>query len=176
MNRTSRAFRPGASALEPRALLSAAQVAVSAVGTPRLSGRITGQYQGGQDNRAADAPLRVVLAGNGPVLGRSRMTGMLAFGGYRLAGLADVNGSLTLTNGRGSIKIQLSGPGGFEPVSGNRFELDASIVSGTGAYTNVRGIGSAVVAFGGKANRADPTPGPIGGQVAIVLNLQPPIR
>lgn len=176
MKRTSQAFRPGASALEPRALLNAAEITSLAVGMPRLSGRIVGRYQAGQDNRAADAPLRVSLNGNGPLLGRSRMTGMLGFGGFRLAGLADVNGSLTLSNARGSIRIQLSGMGGFEQVPGNRFTLDASIVSGTGAYTNLRGIGTAVVAFGGKANRADPTPGPVGGPLAIALNLQPPIR
>jgi hypothetical protein len=143
------------------------------------SGTLTGKYIAtGEDLRAADAPYEVSLNGAGTIrgLGKVTMTGTLHFGGFRMPNQPDIIGNVTLTNAKGSINVQLTGSGGFRTIPNSRFALDASIVSGTGDYANLRGIGTANAVFGKNVLRSITTPSPIGGSLTLKLNLKPPIR
>ncbi|WP_406694727.1 hypothetical protein V5E97_27110 [Singulisphaera sp. Ch08] len=189
MSQKSRAFRPTANSLESRITMSATTVrplvqpevtslAIENRATA-TSGTLTGRYLAtDQDNRAADAPLEVNLNGAGKIqgLGRSTYTGTLNFGGFRLPNQPDIQGTVKISNAKGSITIQLSGSGGHSQIPNARFALNASIVSGTGAYTNLRGIGTANALFGKNTARSITPPSPIGGTLTLTLNLRPPIR
>ncbi|AGA27866.1 hypothetical protein [Singulisphaera acidiphila] len=189
MSQKSRAFRPAANSLESRITMSATTVrplvqneVTSLATTNRItatSGTLSGRYLAtDQDNRAADAPLQVNLDGSGKIqgLGRSTMTGVLNFGGFGLPNQPDLVGTVKISNAKGSITVQLSGSGGHSQIPNGRFALKASIVSGTGAYTNLRGIGTANALFGKNTARSITTPSPIGGTLTLALNLKPPIR
>lgn len=187
MNRRSRAFRPGATNLEARVVLSTAtvtpEVVLLATAKPAkstaISGVLTGKYIAtGEDLRAADAPYRVDLNGSGQVkgLGKVTMTGAINFGGVQVPNVPDVSGTVTLTNSKGSVTIQLTGSGGYGQIPNRRFGLSASIVSGTGAYSNVRGIGNANALFGPNTIQSVAAPSPIGGSLTLKLNLRPPVR
>lgn len=128
--------------------------------------------------RPADAPLQVGLDGAGTVqsMGQVTMTGSLAFGGFLAPRRPDINGTVTLQNARGSITIRLTGSGGNSQIPDARFRLDASITRGTGIYANLRGIGTANAQFGRNTIRCITAPCPIGGTLALQLNLKPPIR
>jgi len=187
MNRRSRAFRPGATSLETRVVLSTAnvlsEVSLLAATTARPSTVTTGTLAGkyiatGEDLRAADAPYKVDLNGTGNIrgLGKVTMTGALNFGGMQVPNHPDISGTVTLSNDKGSLTIQLTGSGGFRRIPNSRFGLSASIVSGTGAYQNVRGIGNANAHFGPNTIQSVTTPSPIGGSLTLKLNLRAPIR
>ena len=188
MKRTSREFRPGPDGLESRVALSAATSTTplsAAVASMVAAGRqvVTGTVRGGYfapepDNRAADAPLQVLVNGAGTVhrLGRVTMTGTLHFGGFLPPGTPDITGTVTLTNGRGSITIRLTGSGGNGPIPNSRFLLSASIESGTGAYARLRAVGTANALFGDNVVRSIAAPSPLGGSLTLHLNLRPPIR
>src|SRR5262249_36001791 len=132
----------------------------------------------GGDNRAADAPLPVQLNTAGTVsrLGRVSLTGVLNFGGFLPAGRPDITGTMTLTNGSGSVTLWLTGRGGNGQIPGHRFVLNARIVSGTGAYANVRGIGTVTAQFGTDVTGCTTAPGPSGGAGARAVTLRPPVR
>lgn len=189
MSPKNRAFRPAANSLESRITMSTTsvqlptQAEVTTLATENrlsaISGALTGRYLAtDQDNRAADAPLQVRVNGTGRIqgLGRSTMTGTLNFGGFRMANQPDISGTIKITNAKGSITIELSGSGGHGQIPNARFALNASIVSGTGAYSNLRGIGTANALFGKNTVRSITTPSPIGGNLTLSLNLKPPIR
>ncbi len=172
MKRKSRAFRPGTTGLEPRAMTSAVEVAVVALPTTQIAGRLSGRYQAGMDNRAADAPLRVNLTGNGPVpgQGRIRLSGSLDFGGFRVAGAPDITGTVRLTNARGSVTLQLAGSGGFSQIPRNRFTLNATVVDATGVYAGLQGTGTATAQFARSTLRARTPQSPIAGAASTVAN------
>ncbi len=189
MRRVSRDFHPDANGLESRVVMSAstlrpavqaAVVSLAAVRRPvAVAGMLRGRYSApGEDNRAADAPLPVRVDGTGTVqgLGRVTMSGSLAFGGFVMPESPDIHGTVTLRNARGSITVRLIGSGGNSQIPDSRFRLDASIVRGTGSYTNLRGIGTASAQFAGNTIRCITTPCPIGGTLTLQLNLRPPIR
>lgn len=158
---------------------SAVVVVPPARPAPVLNGTLTGGYFiPKEDMRAADAPLRVALDGSGTVLGLGRvtMTGSLDFGGFRVSGVPDVTGAVTLANARGRVTILLSGSGGQSQVPGSRFRLNASVLSGTGDYAGLRGAGGVDARFGGNAIRCITTPCPVGGSLTLALLLKPPVR
>src|SRR5262245_12157929 len=122
MNRKARSFLPHATELESKLLLSVttpqtAEVSGLRSGTSpaAITKTIQGRYFAAEDNRAADAPLHVQLNGNGRVngVGKVELSGSLDLGGFRVAGSPDVSGTLTLSNAKGTLKIRLTGFGGF---------------------------------------------------------------
>jgi hypothetical protein len=183
MGNKKREIRPCVDNLEARVAMSAGPVEVTLVSaaTTRttVAGSLSGKYLAtGQDNRPADQPYEVAVEATGRIhgLGRVTMTGSLAFGGFRPRNEPDVTGTLTLTNVRGSVTIRLTGFGGNGQIPNRRFGLDALIINGTGAYTNLRGLGKATVLFGKNIVRSITTPSPIGGTLTLNLNLRPPVR
>ena len=189
MNRASRRFQPNANGLESRVVMSAAtlrpalqvEIATPAAArrTAAIAGTLRGRYSApGEDMRPADAPLPVRLDGTGRVqgLGRVTMNGSLAFGGFLPPNRPDINGTVTLQNAQGSITVRLTGSGGNSQIPDSRFRLDASIVSGTGRYADLRGIGTANAQFGRNTIRCVTAPCPIGGTLTLQLNLRPPTR
>jgi hypothetical protein len=175
MKRISRSFRPGDSALEPRQLLSAASAAE--VASPAFNGtfpgRLAGRYDAPHDNRPADEPVKVGLDGFGRVwgLGRVRMTGSVSFGGFVPANFGDVNGTITLSNARGSVVLRVHGFGGNATIPGGQFRLAVDVESGTGAYRHQNAFGTAVFRFGG----ATAPDGSMAGPARIQLRLTPPM-
>lgn len=184
--RTTHAFRPHLSGLEPRALLSTLVVGpapqaevVATTSRPVVSGRLNGRYEAqGDDGRPADAPWRFDLNGTGNVqgLGRVRMSGSLAFGGFLPRGVPDISGTITLRNDRGTVTIRLTGSGGHGQVPEKQFALRASIVRGTGAYRDLRAIGKATAAFGPNEVFCITTPCPPSGTLGLKLDLFRPVR
>jgi hypothetical protein len=158
-----------------------AEVTLVSAATTRttVAGSLSGRYLAtGQDNRPADQPFEVGVEATGRVHGLRKvtMTGLLAFGGFRPRNQPDVTGTVTLTNVRGSVTVRLTGFGWNGQIPNRRFGLHALIVSGTGAYTNVRGLGKASVLFGENIVRSITAPSPIGGTLTLNLNLRPPVR
>ena len=189
MHGKNQAFRPQATELESKLLLSltstppppTAEVSILSSGRaalPVTTGAIAGRYFAAEDNRAADAPLHVLLNGTGRVagLGRVKLAGSLDLGGFRRTGSNDVTGTLTLSNARGTVTLRLTGSGGFAEVPNGQFVTAASIVRGTGAFANVRRIGTVTVNFGENLVRSIQAPSPIGGAMTITLSLRPPTR
>lgn len=186
MARPLRNFRPGEELLESRSLMSAGLSQPAAMvssfyssSRARFSSALSGSFLStAEDNRPADGTLPVALNATGNVrgLGRVTLTGTLDFGGFRLADAPDITGTLTLTNARGSITLQFTGKGGQGALENRAFEMDASIIRGTGQFTNLRGIGTASVRFGPNTISCVTTPCPIGGKLAVGLNLRSPIR
>jgi len=187
MKLRSRSFRPDPSGLEARVLLSGGPVAglslaevtrlASAGSVTVASGRVTGNYISvGQDHRPSDAPWRFDLSGTGTLqgLGKVRMSGSIHFGGFLPAGRPDIVGTITLTNARGSITVRLTGHGGQGQLPNHRFALNATIVSGTGAYHALRGTGAANLAFGANKIVCITAPCPVGGAMTLDLALRRP--
>jgi hypothetical protein len=175
MKRISRSFRPGDSALEPRQLLSAASAAEVARPpfTGTFPGRIAGRYDAPRDNRPADEPVKVGLDGFGRVwgLGRVRMTGNVSFGGFVPVDHEDVNGTITLSNIRGSVTLRVHGFGGNATIPGGQFSASVNIEGGTGAYRRLNAVGTAVFRFGGTTAPG----GSMAGPAHIQLRLTPPV-
>ena len=183
MGNKKREIRPCVDNLEARVAMSAgpAEVTLFSAATTRttVAGFLSGRYLAtGQDNRPADEPYEVGVEATGRVhcVGRVTMTGSLAFGGFGLRNQPDVTGTVTLNNVRGSVTVRLTGFGGNGQIPNRRFGLDALIVSGTGAYTNLRGHGNATVLFGKNIVLSIAAPSPIGGTLRLNLNLRPPVR
>lgn len=191
MNRKTRSFRPQAAELESKFLLSltgapapdAAEVAILAdrSGTTpaaAITNVVQGRYFAAEDNRAADAPLHVQLNGNGRVngIGKARLTGALDLGGFRIAGAPDVSGTLTLSNARGTVKLRLTGSGGFGEVPGHQIVTTASVVKGTGAYRGFQREGTATFDFGANQVQSIKAPSPIGGTLTVTLRLKPLVK
>lgn len=188
MKRRPHAFRPEASILETKILLSLASgpkpqlaevstLAARASQSPAINA-LRGRYLAPEDMRAADAPLVVKLGGAGPVqgLGRVRASGSLELGGFRVANQPDIQGVLTLSSARGSVTLKLTGYGGYSEVPGGRFVTSASIVKGTGAFANIRRTGTATIEFGPNTVRAVRAPSPMGGLMTLTFDLQRPSR
>jgi hypothetical protein len=173
MKRISRSFRPGDSALEPRALLSAASAAEVARPsfTGTFPGRVAGRYVAPHDNRPVDEPVKVGLDGFGRVwgLGRVRVTGDVSFGGFVPVDYEDVNGTITLSNPRGSVTLRVHGFGGNATIPGGQFETSVNIEGGAGAYRRLNAFGTAVFRFGGTTA----PDGSMAGPVHIQLRLTP---
>ncbi|WP_435018624.1 hypothetical protein TA3x_000606 [Tundrisphaera sp. TA3] len=148
--------------------------------TPALAiaNTVKGKYAAPEDNRAADAPLQVRVNGTGRVngLGKVRMSGSLELGGFRMAGSDDVSGTLTLTNARGQVKIQLTGTGGFDEVPNGRFVTTVKSVKGTGAFRGFQRGGTVTFEFGENQIRTIKAPSPIGGAVTATLSLKPLVK
>lgn len=193
MPRKALAFRPEPSPLESKALLSlattsfpmgggGAEVSTLAAAASRTSTQATntlkGHYFAAEDNRAADGPLDAKLDGTGKVrgLGLVTLSGSLQFGGFMMAGQPDINGTVTLTNAKGSVTLRLTGRGGNGQIPGETFTLTASVVKGTGSYANFRRIGTATAQFGPNTVQSIAAPSPIGGTLTLKLNLRPPVR
>ena len=143
-----------------------------------ISNSVKGTYFAAEDNRAADAPLRVKVVGAGRVngVGASALTGNLSLGGFRVAGSNDVTGTLTLTNARGQVKLKLAGTGGFADVPNGTFTTTVTTVKGTGAYRGFQRSGTVTFQFGANTIQAIKAPGPIGGKATITLNLAPLVK
>lgn len=172
MTRKEQAFRPGATALEPRTLLSGAAAEVQALATPiTVAGTIRGNYRAGIDGRAADAPLVVRLTGSGKVQGPVRLNGSLTLGGFLPVGVPDATGTIRLTNNRGTLVLALSGSGGQLTVPRNRLTLNATVVSGTGIYSTLEGSGTATAVFGRNTLRARSLTAPIAGTATFSVRL-----
>lgn len=172
MKRKSRAFRPGATSLEPRAMTSAVDVLPLAATTTVIAGRLPGTYRAGKDNRAVDAPLRVNLSGKGRIQGQQlNLSGALDFGGLRGAGIPDITGTVRLKGVRGTITLQLSGNGGTAPIPKGRFTLDATVVGSTGIYTGLEGDGTAIAQFAKNTLRNKKVGAPIAGNATFSLSL-----
>ncbi len=190
MNRRKRTFQPSALSLEDRALTTVMTVGpmpladVSAIRTatssrPVVSGRLTGNYAAeGDDSRPSDRPWHFNVAGSGDLLGlgRVRMSGAIDFGGFLAPSVPSVRGTITLRNAQGSVTIRLTGGGGHGQVLEQRFALNASIVGGTGAYRNLRGIGSGRASFGPNTIFCITTPCPPKGALTLQLDLRRPVR
>jgi hypothetical protein len=185
VNDKKHAYRPWADSLEARVALSAgttqAEITILSAVTKQaaIAGTLPGRYIAtAQDNRAADEPLRVQVTAGGKLqgLGKVSLSGSLDFGGFLPANQPDITGTVTLTNAKGSVTVRLTGSGGNGQIPNHRFALNASIVSGTGDYANLRGIGTAVALFGKNTVRSITTPSPIGGVLTLQLNLRPPVR
>jgi hypothetical protein len=191
MNRKARAFQPEATPLESKVMLSVAYTPISAAveisghiihtgkSTPDAStATIKGRYFASEDNRAADAPLHVRLDAAGRVggFGRVRMSGALDLGGFRIANTPDVSGTLTLSNGRGSLKINLTGSGGFNEVPNGKFTLNVSATSGTGAFSGFKRQGTVTIQFGDNQVRSIQAPSPIGGPMTVTFRFKPASR
>lgn len=167
---------PRIEGLESRELLSLAaprvvEVAHAQAATP-LRGTVAGTFAGptpGRPGPATDAGLTVSLAGEGRVrdLGRVTVRGELTGTGFILRG--QPRGTIVLENARGSVTLALDGPTqpGGRPAGSGRYA--ARIVSGTGDFANVRGLGAARVTVTPKANAAN-------GSFRMGLALQPPRR
>ena len=171
MKPKSRAFRPGLAGLEPRALMSVAEIAPLVASSVVIAGKIQSKYQAGLDARAADAPLRVKLTGAGKVQGPVKMAGTLDFGGLRLPLAPDVTGTVRLSNAKGSITLALSGAGGSIVIPRSRVVLDATIVGGTGIYASLQGSGTATAVFAKSTLKAKTLTAPIAGNATFTLNL-----
>ena len=143
-----------------------------------ITSKIHGAYFAAADNRAADAPLPVKLNGLGRVdsLGKAKLAGSLDLGGYRLTGSNDVSGTLTLTNARGQIKLQLSGSGGFDDVPNGTFVTEATVVKATGACRGWQRTGTVTFQFGENQVRSIKAPSPIGGTLSVTLSLKPLVK
>lgn len=192
MDRKPRKFQPQAAELESKLLLSVAPTSTSAPADAEMSTLdvrsgttpatavtdvVHGRYHAGTDNQAADAPYDVHFSGNGHVdgLGRARLAGDLYIGGYRVAGAPQVSGTLTLSNARGSVQLELTGTGGVSDVPNHRFATTASVVKATGAYRGFQRAGTVTVDFG--SNRVHPGPsGAIGGAASVTLGLKPLVK
>jgi hypothetical protein len=187
MKRKARVFRPQATALESKSLLSVtattapepAEVSILSErgGTTApiaITDTITGSYFAAEDNRAADAPLHVSLNGTGRVrgIGRAKLSGSLDLGGFRISGQPDVSGTLTLTNARGTVSLRLTGSGGFAEVPNGRFVTSVSKVNGTGAYASFHRKGTVTFLFGENEVRSIKAPSPIGGAMAVRFSLK----
>lgn len=191
MMRKPRAYRPDATPLESRLVMSLTASPLHGISDPaeirllastaasRPVNRIEGQYFAPEDMRAADGPLNVKMMGAGRVLGmgRARLAGSLLMGGFRADG-HDISGTMTLTNAKGSVTLELHGSGGNGQVPGRRFILTASVTEGTGAYTSFRRIGSATVHFGQDSvmSKSSGSNSAIGGGLRIKLDFRPPMR
>lgn len=143
-----------------------------------ITNTIQGRYFAAEDNRAADAPLHVQLGGNGRVsgIGQARLSGSLDLGGFRVAGAQDVSGTLTLTNGKGQVRLRLTGSGGFNQVPGGQFVTTVSVIRGTGAYRGFQRNGSVTFDFGENQVRSIKAPSPIGGTMTVTLRLKPLVK
>lgn len=186
-----KAFQPQAAELESKLLLSytgapapsTAEVSILADrsgSTPAtaITNSVKGNYFAAEDNRAADAPLHVQLNGNGRVngLGRAKLSGSLDLGGFRVAGMNDVGGTLTLSNGKGTVKLELSGAGGFNQVPNGTFVTNVTATSGTGAYRGFQRSGTVTFHFGESQVRSIKSPSPIGGAMTVTLSLKPLVK
>lgn len=195
MPRKSQAFHPGVSLLESKLLLSSmrsgpAEVAPLFNAGPRGMNNLAGQYLSVEVPRSMDFPQEATINARGLVqgLGRTRLSGSLALGGFRATN-QDATGTVTLSTPRGTMTVRLSGTGGNDWAPGSTLNLTAAVESGTGAYKNVRRIGTATVSFGtGITQKGVPvSPGSFlaqitdhvdetRGSLTVRLNLEPPAR
>ncbi|WP_435015375.1 hypothetical protein TA3x_002913 [Tundrisphaera sp. TA3] len=171
MKPKSKAFRPGVSGLEPRAMMSVAEVAPLAATPIVIAGRIQGRYQAGVDRRAADVPLRVNLNGNGNVQGPIKLVGSIDVGGFRPATSPQITGTVRLVNKRGSITLALTSQDSVGKIPKARIILDATVVGGTGIYSTIQGSGTASAAFAKSVLRAKSPTAPVSGTATYSLNL-----
>jgi hypothetical protein len=193
MHRKACTYRPEISQLESKVLFSLTATAIAVSGNPadvairlavtptaltRPTNVLTGHYFATEDGRLADAPLDAKLDGTGKVrgLGLTSLSGSLQFGGFGIAGQPDINGTITLTNAKGSVTLRLTGRGGNGEIPDATFTLKASVVNGTGCFSNVRRIGTATAHFGPNNVASFAAPCPIGGALTVKLRLSPPMR
>jgi hypothetical protein len=191
MNRTARSFQPQATELESKLLLSltatpAPETAEVTILSDRsgttpavaITNTVHGRYFAAEDNRAADAPLHVQLNGNGRVngIGKAKLSGSLDLGGFRIAGSHDVSGTLTLSNAKGTVKLRLTGSGGFNDVPNGQFLTTISVVKGTGAYRGYQRSGTVTFDFGANQVQSIKAPSPIGGTMTVTLSLKPLVK
>lgn len=167
---SSKRFVPTASErLEPRLALSGASTAHvswhshSIVLNGQLHGQVqvipptttvhtytidetTGKVTQGPDQIVPipDAPNTMVFHGQGHIgalgSGSATLSGSLYQGGFHPANAPDINGNLTLTTHKGSILLSVTG-GSPAANAKSSYHLSYRIVSGTGAFTHVRGSG-----------------------------------
>jgi hypothetical protein len=87
-----------------------------------------------------------------------------------------VSGTLTLTNAKGTVKLQLTGSGGSNEVPNGRFVTTVSAVKGTGAYAGFQREGTVIFQFGENQVRSIKAPSPIGGTMTVTLSLKPLVK
>jgi hypothetical protein len=188
MDRKTHRFQPQTTELESKLLLSVASTRPAEVSSIAQRGRptsaavsanaIQGRYFAAEDNRAADAPLHVQLTGNGRLNGAGKvdLSGSLDLGGFSVAGSKDVRGTLTLSNAKGAVTIQLTGSGGSKNLPNNKFVTTVSAVTGTGAYRGIHRRGTATFQFGANQVRSFVAPSPIGGTMSITLSFKSSLK
>ena len=186
MNRKARAFRPLASPLESKLLLSLAAPwlgrGAPAKTVPAFAPKnqpvntLSGEYSGVGNLHLLDFPLNATIDATGWVkgLGHARMSGSLDIGGYRPMYEKYENWA-TLSNIRGTIAMRLGGPTVITSVPGASFNMPAIVENGTGAYRNVRRIGTATMSFGPDTihDESKVFTNAIGGTLTIELDLKP---
>lgn len=197
MRRTPLRFRPSlADALERRAVPSplgglspVAEVRPSAAVRTRqvrLRGTVLGGSMTTNNPMIADIPTQVELSAIARVrpLGVVRLSGSLTHGGYLVAPhpLPRVEGTLTLSNARGSLTLRLESVARRgEPAPDEAEAFRYTIQSGTGAYRRLAGEGAASLTLGppvespivwvpGPNGFNIPKPVPVPGQFALVLH------
>ncbi len=156
--------------------LAAAQVhALHSTPKPSVAGVLRGHYITELNHPLiADLPLTFDLNGGGRVgpLGQVQLSGKLYVGGFKPPGSPDT-GTLTLTNAKGSITLNVSGTI-HTGEEGGVSALKVIVAGGTGAYANTRGLGMGVLRLGPNTIRCITAPCPMGGTFAISLSLNPP--
>jgi hypothetical protein len=115
---------------------------------------LTGLVRGGvvtvRDPATPNGATAYLLNGQSRVspLGRGTISGALMRDGLVPPGGADLWGNLTLTNAQGSVVLRVSGSS--QPARpGGPIQLETSIVTATGQYENLRGVGNITLRLSG---------------------------
>ena len=185
MHRRARGLLPLADPLEPKLLLSLAAPHWLGRAAPSSTAPVFahdilpvnslgGAYEGLGNLRLTDVPLDAAINATGWVkgLGHTRLYGSLSLGGYRPIG----ESYLTLSNGRGTITVQLNDAQVTQPVPASTFHVTAFAETGTGAYKDVHRVETATVSFGPDTlhDESNSFLKAIGGTITIKLDDPPP--
>ena len=109
-------------------------------------------------------------------LGKAKLSGSLDLGGFRVSGSQDVSGTMTLSNAKGTVKLVLTGSGGFNAVPNGEFVTTVSAVKGTGVYQGFQRSGTVTFDFGASHVPFRKSGGPIGGSMTVTLSLKPLVK
>lgn len=151
MNRTERRVRRasiGVEAMEGRVVLSTVHAMVLPTQGSLVRGVRDLDLQGsaqGAANRVfgnPDVGTAVVVHGSGQFSGQGKMQVIGSFHGTGFLAIGNLDGTLRLSNGKGSVTLQLRGPAAprfTAPTSGT---YQFSIQKGTGAFAHDIGSGS----------------------------------
>ena len=154
--RKSTHTRPALEPLEEKALLShvvphhpvhLARVTPSlnrpvTIKTNQLQGMVTGTYAIAPSTSAPGMNYNLNGSGQVGTLGDVQVTGFIHVGTNPKSA---PTGTITLSDGKGSIQLTITGKGGprpLAPVGSGAMSLHYTIVSGTGAFRNYHGSGS----------------------------------
>lgn len=129
-----------------------------------LSGVVRGEVQLDSNEIPIDGGAHYRLNGEGRFgsMGQVVLTGNLLRDGFVPVGSNDLSGVVNLKDSRGAISVRLEGSSqGL--TSGRPVRLNASILSGSGPYQSLRGLGPAMLRLGANG-------------FSLGMNLAPPRR